>query len=178
MSERTDGYFDIHVPTSTHSSKKSIDPSGLVKGWAIQNVAQMLRGKEFKNFYVEIAGDIQTSGKNSEGREWSIGIRNPFNATEIVKVIYPKGAGVATSGSYERGSHIYDPVGNTHPDSYVSLTVLGPNVYKADCFATAAFAMGTEGMNFLSRQESFEAYAIDMKGIAVFTKGFEAYTLV
>ena len=174
VSGKTNGYFDIHTPDG------KINPSGLVKGWAIQNAAEMLRRKEFENFYVEIAGDIQTSGKNNRGEEWSIGIRNPLSTAsrdEIVKVVYPRGKGIATSGSYERGSHIYNPIDATNPSHYVSLTVIGPNVYEADCFATAAFAMGPEGMHFLAAQEDFEAYAIDADAKALFTNGFEAYTL-
>ena len=174
MQKKTNGYFDINTPNGT------IDPSGLVKGWAIQHAAEMLDIEGLEHFYVEIGGDIQTRGKNNEGEEWSIGIRNPLNIAsqgEIVKVVYPRGKGVATSGSYLRGAHIYDPLSAENPADFVSLTVIGPNVYEADCFATAAFAMGTEGMNFLATQPEFEGYSIDARGTALFTKGFEAYTL-
>ena len=175
MSKKTNGYFEIHTPMN------SIDPSGLVKGWAIQKAADMLRAKGFKNFYVEIGGDIQTNGLNAEGKEWSIGIRNPLNISdkeEVVKVIYPHGKGIATSGTYLRGAHIYNPFITEKPSSYVSLSVIGPNVYEADCVATAAFAMGEEGMNFLAELPDFEAYAIDPRGIAIYTKGFEEYTYI
>ena len=60
----------------------------------------------------------------------------------------------------------------------MSLSVIGPNVYEADCVATAAFAMGEEGMNFLAELPDFEAYAIDPRGIAIYTKGFEEYTYI
>ncbi len=76
-----------------------------------------------------------------------------------------------------RGNHIYNPHGTEqHPNDYVSLTVIGPNVYEADRFATAAFAMGDKGMYFLESLDDFEAYAIDHKGIATMTNGFDAYT--
>ena len=173
--KETNGYFSIHTPTGT------LDPSGLVKGWSIQKAAELLRARGMADFYIDIGGDIQTNGKNAEGKEWSIGIRNPLNVRdreEVVKVIYPHGNGVATSGSYLRGSHIYNPhVPETAPHEYLSLTVIGPNVFEADRFATPAFAMGKEGMYFLENLPGFEAYAIDAKGIAVYTSGFEAYTL-
>ncbi|MDB5237406.1 MAG: thiamine biosynthesis protein [Parcubacteria group bacterium] len=168
---RTGGYFDIATPSG------SIDPSGLVKGWAIGNAASMLREAGYENFYIEIAGDIQTQGVNAEGMEWSIGIRNPFVRDEIVKVLYPRGAGIATSGTYERGSHIYDPhVPEAAPSTYASLTVIGPNIYEADRFATAAFAMGAAALPFLESLPGFEAYAIDHAGIATMTSGLDAYT--
>jgi len=169
--QQTDGYFDIHSPDG------SIDPSGIVKGWAINKVAELLRSLSHENFYVEAGGDIQTSGKDAEGTEWRIGIRNPFNRDEIVKVVYPRGAGIATSGTVIRGRHIYDPHTKRPVETtLVSLTVMGPNVYEADRFATAAFAMGASGINFIENLEGFEGYAIDLKGTATMTSEFEKYT--
>ena len=174
----THGYFDIRKPDACLPDRQgSLDPSGIVKGWAINNVAELLRALGHKNFYVEVAGDIQTSGKNTEGKEWRIGIRNPFNAAEIVKVIYPRGHGVATSGTYVRGEHIYNPHAKRNVEtSLVSLTVVGRNIYEADRFATAAFAMGENALGFIENLDGFEGYAIDKKGTATMTSGFEKYT--
>ena len=86
----------------------------------------------------------------ARARIWCIGIRNPFQAKQIVKVLYPRGAGVATSGNYLRGSHIYNPHAPQAPlDQVVSLTVIGPDILDADRFATAAFAMEREGIVFI-----------------------------
>ncbi len=169
--QETRGYFDIEKPDG------SIDPSGIVKGWAIKNAADLLVHCGSHNFYVEAGGDIQTSGKNSEGGEWSVGIRNPFKLDEIVKVIYPRGKGVATSGSYERRNHIYNPlVPEEALDEVKSITVVGPDVLEADRFATAAFAMGTRGIQFIESLSGFEAYSIDRNGIATMTSGFLGLT--
>jgi thiamine biosynthesis lipoprotein len=169
--KETGGYFDIKKSDGT------LDPSGVVKGWAILNAAEMLRLRGFEDFYVDAGGDIASNGKNAEGEEWNVGIRNPFNRDQIVKVIYPRGSGVATSGTYIRGQHIYDPhAPNAVIDDIVSLTVIGPDVLEADRFATAAFAMGMKGLEFLERLPGFEAYAIDPQGIATMTSGFDAYT--
>ncbi|HCP75509.1 MAG TPA: FAD:protein FMN transferase, partial [Ktedonobacter sp.] len=70
----THGYFDIQ-------RDGIYDPSGIVKGWAVQNAANMLRAWGFRNFYIDAGGDIQLSG-NKDGNPWRIGIRNPFNRTE------------------------------------------------------------------------------------------------
>ena len=168
----TDGYFDIQRPDKTY------DPSGLVKGLAIKNAALILKSFGFENFYVDIAGDIQTSGLNNN-TDWSIGIRNPFKRDEIVKVIYPKGKGVATSGVYIRGNHIYNPHSSSPVDSnVVSLTVIGPDIYEADRIATAAFAMGEDGIKFIENLDGFEGYSIDKNGIATMTTNFENYTKI
>lgn len=167
--QETNGYFDI-------TKGSTIDPSGLVKGWAIYNAAGLLQKKSFKNFYVDAGGDVQVAGKNKAGEKWQIGIRNPFTPAEIVKVIKLTDQGIATSGSYVRGQHVYDP---HHPekqlDDIVSMTVVGPNVFEADRFATAAFAMQKEGILFLESKKDIEGYMIDKDGVATYTSGFERY---
>jgi len=166
--ERTNGYFDIRRPDGT------LDTCGIVKGWAIRNGARLLAERGYRDFVVEIGGDIQTSGRNQQNTDWRVGIRNPFVANEIVKVLYPRGGGVATSGNYHQGAHIYDPHGG-QPDDMVSLTVIGPDILQADVAATAAFAMGREGMYFLERSPELEAYAINAAGMARMTSGLTRY---
>jgi thiamine biosynthesis lipoprotein len=168
--EETDGYFDIKNPLGI------CDPSGIVKGWSIFNAAKILKEKGVKNFYVDAGGDIQPNGNNAGGDKWSVGVKNPFNEREIIKVIYVSDEGVATSGTYIRGLHIYNPKDHKPMDKIVSLTVIGPNVYEADRFATAAFAMGLDGINFIEKLPGFEGYIIDKGGVATMTTGFNKYT--
>ena len=167
----TEGFFNIE-----HAGQ--YDPSGLVKGWAIFNVANILRDRGCKNFYVEAGGDVQAHGKNDEGTDWRIGIRNPFNEKEIVKAVAVSNQGMATSGTYVRGQHIYNP----HDEKRViadvmSITVIGPDIYEADRFATAAFAMGKDGIYFIERLEGFEGYMIDKDKLGTFTSDFERYVI-
>ena len=166
----TDGYFDIHKPDG------QIDPSGLVKGWAIRNSAHILDKEGFKHFYVDVGGDVEVRGHNLDNKKWSIGIRNPFNKEEIVKIVHLTNRGIATSGTYIRGQHIYNPHKVGPLEEIKSLTVIGPNVYEADRYATAAFAMGTKGINFIDNLPGFEAYMIDKSGTGTQTSGFEPYT--
>ncbi|MHB8280359.1 MAG: FAD:protein FMN transferase [Candidatus Humimicrobiaceae bacterium] len=170
--KETNGYFDIVA------SEGKYNPSGLVKGWAIYNASKLLLAQGFKNFYVEAGGDIQTHGKNEQDRYWSVGIKNPFNQEQIVKVLYLKDQGIATSGTYIRGQHIYDPhARNKSLTEIVSISVIGPNVYETDRFATAAFAMGEKGIRFIENLKGFEGYMIDKNGIATQTSGFEKYNI-
>jgi thiamine biosynthesis lipoprotein len=165
--KETKGYFDIRRPDGL------VDTSGIVKGWAIRGGARLLKQRGHENFAVEIGGDIQTSGTKEDGSDWRVGIRNPF-ADEVVKILYPRGGGVATSGSYAQGAHIYDPHGGT-PEGIVSLTVIAADILKADIAATAAFAMGREGIYFLEKQPGLEGYAIDASGNAKMTSGISRY---
>jgi FAD:protein FMN transferase len=169
MRIETNGFFDIR-----HGD--TLDPSGLVKGWAIFNAAELIRQKGLQNYYVEAGGDFQAAGKNSRGQNWRVGIRSPFNFDEVVKVLDITNSGVATSGTYIRGAHIYNPKSGGKPvTEIVSLTVIGPDIYTADCFATAAFAMGKEGIQFIENLGGFEGYMIDNHRQATFTSGFSRY---
>lgn len=166
----TGGYFDIRRPDG------SLDPSGIVKGWAIRNAADIVRRDGVSDFFIEAGGDIQSSGRNASGRDWSVGIRNPFDADEIIKLVYPRGRGVATSGTYVRGQHIYNPHGHGGSiTDIVSLTVIGPDVLEADRFATAAFAMGRDGILFLERTPGLEGYLVDSNRRATPTSGFGVF---
>ena len=168
--QETHGYFDI-----VHDGRR--DPSGIVKGWAVQHAAHILRDGGFRHYYVDAGGDLQVCGTKA-GQPWRIGIRNPFNRDEIVKVLALSECGVATSGTAIRGQHIYDP---HHPGmpllDVLSLTVIGPDVYEADRFATAAFAMGKQGIRFIEELPGFEGYMIDAGARATYTSGFERYVV-
>jgi thiamine biosynthesis lipoprotein len=164
--KETDGFFDIY-------NGNIMDPSGIVKGWAIHNAAKKLKQLGIKRFYLEAGGDIEAGGNPS----WRIGIRNPFNTREIVKVVAITNMGIATSGSYERGSHIYNPKNHTAADDILSLTVIGPDILDADRFATAAFAMGKKGLAFIDSLPGFEGYMIDNNKIAAMTSGFETFAV-
>lgn len=168
--KETNGYFDI-------LTNEKLDPSGIVKGWAIQKASRILAKKGFKNFYVNAGGDVQTSGSNN-GTLWKVGIRSPFNPEEVVKIINLSGAAIATSGSYIRGQHIYNPHNlKKKITDIVSISVVGKNIFDADRFATAAFAMGKKGINFIEGLPGFEGYMIDKRGLATYTSGFRQYIL-
>ncbi len=132
--------------------------------------------KQFKNFYVEAGGDIEACGLNADNKPWVVGIKNPFAQEEIIKVLEISNQGLATSGTYIRGQHIYNPkLPGQQITDIISLTVIGPNVYEADRFATAAFAMENAGINYLNAQPGLQAYLVDSNGIATMTTGLEKY---
>lgn len=168
--QMTDGYFDIR------NNSGLLDPSGIVKGWSIYKASKIIRDAGYNNFYINAGGDVEVGGLNEKNEKWKIGIENPFKQGEIVKTVYLTNCGIATSGTYIRGQHIYNP--NSRDESIEeikSLTVIGPNVYEADRFATPAFAMGSYGINFIEKQKDLEGYIIDNKGLATMTSGFEKF---
>lgn len=148
------------------------DPSGLVKGWAIDRACSILSAAGCRDFYVDGAGDVKACGLN-DGEPWRVGIRHPWRRNEVVRVVLASDLAVATSGTYEKGLHIVDPRTGRPAAEFVSLTVVGPDILQADVYATAAFAMGHAGLEFVLGRPPYEAYAIDAEGIATFTPGFD-----
>lgn len=161
------GYFDVE-----HNGV--FDPSGIVKGWAIQKAADTL-SLWTHDFYIEAGGDIQVAGTNEEGNPWRIGIRNPFERSEHVTAVKLTNQAIATSGTAIRGAHIYDPINDSKLTSIVSLSVIAPRIVDADRMATAAFAMGEKGIYFIENLPGYEAYMINEQGIATQTTGWEKY---
>lgn len=163
------GYFDVF-----HEGR--LDPSGLVKGWAIKNASKLVWDTGYRNYYVEAGGDVQAHGLNDKGKPWAVGIRNPQKINEIIKVVGLSDGGIATSGTYIRGQHIYNPVqGYGQINRVKSLTVIGPDIYEADRFATAAYAMGPKGIAFIEAMPELEGYMVDTNLRATLTSGFERY---
>lgn len=167
--DETDGYFN-------HVRGDCYDPTGVVKGWAIHRAAELLRRAGHTNFFIDAGGDSEIAGHNADGEAWRVGIRNPFCETEVVKILHMSGGGIATSGTSMRGQHIYNPhAPEKLITDIVSMTVVGPDVCSADRFATAAFAMGTQGITFIDGLAGHEGYMIDARGCATMTRGFETY---
>ncbi len=167
--KETEGYFDIF-----HNGK--IDPSGLVKDWAVYQAGKLLKNNGYRNFYIDAGGDVEISGHKSNGKKWQVRIRSPFNRMENVKVLNLSNCGIATSGIAICGQHIYNPRQPDLPiNEIVSITIVGPNVYEADRFATSVFAMGKAGIGFIERLPGLEGYVIDNNGIATLTSNFEKY---
>lgn len=166
--KETRGFFDVKI-------NHIFDPLGLVKGWAIYKAAEMLARKGYHNFYLEIAGDIEVRGHNERGEKWRIGIENPFNRSQIIKVVELSDAGIATSGTYIRGKHIFNPINGKDADEIMSMTVIAENVYEADRFATAAFAMGKVGINFLESKTGLEGMMVTKDKRLTETSGFKQY---
>ena len=137
----TGGYFDVWF-------QGRFDPSGLVKGWAIARAARMLDDDDFISFCIEAGGDLEIRGANDDGRPWVIGLRSPFDTEKLTHRLLLQNRGIATSGTYIRGEHIYNPKTGEKANDIASLTVIGPNVFEADRLATAAFAMGAAGIEF------------------------------
>jgi thiamine biosynthesis lipoprotein len=151
-----------------------LDPSGLVKGWAIDRASSILDRHGCRRYFIDAGGDVQTRGSSDADGPWRVGIRHPVDRGEVVRVILAADLAVATSGTYEKGAHIVNPHTGKPVEDWLSFTVVGPDVLTADVYATAGFAMGEDGLGFIEAMPGFEAYAIEPNLVARWTAGFDA----
>jgi thiamine biosynthesis lipoprotein len=172
----TAGYFDIRA----HRPDGRPDPTGLVKGWSLENAARILEAAGARNYCINGGGDIVASGEAAPGHAWRVGIRHPLVADKLATVLAVRDLAVATSGAYERGDHVRDPFTGRAPGGTLSVTIVGPSLTYADAYATAAFAMGDAGLDWVAGLADYEGCAITADSNAenarlVWTPGFEAW---
>jgi thiamine biosynthesis lipoprotein len=157
--ERTsDGWFSMRY-------EGRLDPTGIVKGWAAERAARRMRESGASGVSVNGGGDVQLMGVPGPERPWRVGVSDPLRPGGLAAVISAAGAdalAVATSGTAERGAHIVDPrTGRSAVTDLVAVTVVTPSLTWADCWATAAFAMGSrDALRWLESLPDTEALLI------------------
>lgn len=143
-----------------------LDPTGIVKGWAAERAARRIAAVQgVSGVSVNGGGDVQLLGVPGPARPWRVGVSDPLRPGGLAAVISAAGAdelAVATSGTVERGAHIVDPrTGRSAVTDLVAVTVVAPRLTWADCWATAAFAMGSrEALTWLEGLPDVEALLI------------------
>ena len=157
----TDGAFDPWAVAG------GFDPSGFVKGWAAAGVADMLVAAGCQHVQVDAAGDLALRGgnllPNGSVEPWRIGVINPDNKNEVVRVFEIVDGAIATSGTYERGAHITDPFTGTIAIGAKSATVIGTDGGLTDALATALMVTGDDGAQLFGQPElaGYSAWCID-----------------
>lgn len=149
-----------------------LDPTGLVKGWAAQRAVTALRVPGVVGAIVNAAGDIAAFGGLGPGAPFRIGIADPFAPRRLATVVHLD-AGIATSGSYERGAHLIDPRSRRPAVRVASASVTGPDLGMADALATAiAVAGAAPGLALIGPIDGYEALVIAPDGSREWTAGF------
>jgi thiamine biosynthesis lipoprotein len=148
-----------------------IDPTGFVKGWATERAAGSLAAAGLAHWCVAVGGDLLVRGQAAGGRPWHVAVADPRPAGDVVAAFDLRDAAVATSGTAERGRHLWDGRTGRAADALASLTVLGPHLTWADALATAAFALGPDGVEWIEGLDGYEALAVDHAGALRVTSG-------
>jgi len=145
------------------------DPTGLVKGWAVERAAAMVSSTGAEAVCVNGGGDVQV-----RGGPWWIGVSHPLRKNELAAVVHTAGEqlAVATSGPAERGCHIIDPrTGRPPARALASLTVVCRGLGEADADATAGYAMGERARAWLAALPGRRSFAVCADGTTWSTGG-------
>nr|WP_095875399.1 FAD:protein FMN transferase [Streptomyces sp. TLI_235] len=164
---------EVAAETGGHFTERPggrLDPSGWVKGWAVEEAARMLRAAGSRQHRVSGGGDVQTAGG-----PWRIGVAHPLRPGRLAAVLGGHDLAVATSGTAERGAHIVDPHTGRPATGLASLTLVGApgtGIARTDAWATAAFAMGpARALAWAARRPGVEALAVLPDGTKRWTDG-------
>lgn len=156
LEQASQGAFSIRRSRTSNE----INPSGFVKGWAGERASNLLRSHGLQHFYVGIGGDYALIGGLTDDEPWRIGIVDPRDATQLVGTVDAVSGAIATSGTAERGQHIWDPRTGTAATSFLSVTVVGPQLMWADAYATTVFVMGEDGLEWLRQFPNYNAMPV------------------
>ncbi len=133
------GVFDVRSPEGR------LDTNGVVKGWAAQRAADVLVAAGLRDFCLNAGGDVVARGEPEPGRPWQVAVRDPGDPGAVIAVLAVRDAAVATSGTYERGAHVWDGRTGSRTMPLVAATVVAADLTVADVLATTVLAMGAEG---------------------------------
>ena len=156
-----------------NSPRITLDLNSIAKGFAVDQVSQLIAASGFKNYLVEIGGEVYAAGLRKDSKKWRIGINKPqkdaaFN--EVYKVVSLSNKAFATSGDYRnffeidkvRYSHVIDPrTGYPVSNGIVGVSIIANNCTLADGLATAIMVMGVEkGMPLVNRLDNVEGLIV------------------
>ncbi len=147
-----------------------VDPTGYVKGWAAARALEALRVEGVEGAMVNAAGDIASFG-GVRANPFRVGIVRPDSPATLACVVTLHGS-IATSGTYQRGSHLVNPFSGGATVRVASASVTGADLGLADALATALAVGGDEVLARIERLEGYEALTIDFDGVRGWTTGF------
>ncbi len=143
----SDGAFSVRRLDA--DGRPVLDPTGVVKGWAVERAAANLDALAGTDYSLSAGGDLTCRIRTADGAPWRIGIESPHDHSLLVAVVPVTNGAVATSGTSRRGGHLVDARTGRAPTGVASVTVLAPSLTWADIDATAAYARGTDAARWL-----------------------------
>lgn len=181
------GYQNIILNKELHTiflkiSGMKLGLGGIGQGYIADKVKELLQKEGCTSGLVNVSGDINTWGKQPNGKLWTIGIVNPMNKNKIFATFPLDDSAVETSGSYEkyvifngiRYSHIINPKTGYPATGIVSVSVFAKQTEIADALATGIFVLGVDvGLDLVNQLKGIECIIVDDKGKVHASKGID-----
>lgn len=148
-----------------------IDLGGIAKGYAGDEVYNILKSSGIKRAIINLGGNVLTLGKKADGSEWKVGIQNPLKPTGThMGIVQVSDKSVVTSGNYERYfisderkyHHILDTkTGYPVDNGIISTTIIAKSSIDADALSTAVFVKGiNDGLKLIESLDNVECIII------------------
>ena len=172
LRHESDGAFDAWIV----GDPPNFDPSGAVKGWAAERASALLVERGVPGHLLNAGGDVRLRG-NGEAT-WNVGVEDPHRPEQILARLAVRDGAVATSGTRQRGSHVWDPLRRRPAEGLAQVTVVGPDLALADGYATAALAMGERARAFLTAlgaRGPYQGFTVDDARAVWWAEGFEEH---
>ncbi|GAA4547340.1 FAD:protein FMN transferase [Pseudonocardia xishanensis] len=151
------GAFDVR-------RRGGLDPSGVVKGWAVERAAAALAALPDTDFCLSAGGDLTCRTLHPHDPPWRIGVEDPHDPGGLVAVVPIHTGAVATSGTARRGPHVVDARTGLAPVGLASVTVVGDSLTAVDIAATAAFALGAAAAGIWLADRGHRGLLVDTDG--------------
>ncbi|HYN96594.1 MAG TPA: FAD:protein FMN transferase [Pilimelia sp.] len=171
--QSTGGYFDARSLPHPLGPGTRFDPSGLLKGWAVQRAARHLADLDRHGWCVNAGGDVLVHAPAGDA-PWRVGLEDPAHPGRLLRLVDARTGAVATSSTAHRGAHVVDPHTARPATGTRAVTVIGPSLLWADVYATAAAARGRGALAWLATIDGYEALRVDSDGTIDATAGWPA----
>lgn len=159
LREESDGVFTVRNPRTG-----TVDTAGYVKGFAIRRAAEGLSRDGIAHAMVGVGGDTFCLGRAALDRPWRVAIADPTRPRAVAAIVEANDLAVATSGSVERGAHIWRGTAEEAPAHWRSFSVVGPDIAEADAYATIGYAMGEAGMAWVAARPGYRSVGVRPDG--------------
>lgn len=153
----------------------AFDPSGAVKGWAAERASVLLAAGGLPAHLLNAGGDVRLRGRENT---WNVGIEDPHRPDRMLVTLGLASGAVATSGTRQRGSHVWDPLARRPAEGLAQVTIVGPDLALADGYATAALALGAKARHFLTElgaRGPYQGFTVDDAQGVWWSEGLETY---
>ncbi|MEH1128633.1 FAD:protein FMN transferase [Micromonospora sp. CPCC 206061] len=148
MRAATDGWFDAWAVPG------GFDPSGLLKGWAVERAGARLRAAGISDYAVVSEADLAVRGHAPHGGPWRIAVHRPLEHSRSPMILEMTEGSVGTSGLTGQQGHVVDPH-TREPVRQGVAAVLGPDLSVADAYATALVAAGPAGLSWFPTPDGY-----------------------
>ncbi|MDH6131476.1 thiamine biosynthesis lipoprotein [Kitasatospora sp. MAA4] len=179
LKQDSDGAFDAWAV----GDPPGFDPCGAVKGWATERAGELLTEHGLTRHTLNAGGDVRLRVGEEDRTPWRVGLTDPHRPGTVLTVLTVRDGAVATSGTAERGAHVFNPSSGRRATALAQVTVTGPDLARADGYATAALALadGPHGaaaardwLNDLAERTGYQALTVDPSGATWWTADLAA----